>query len=98
MDFQVDGFLDDLNTLARSIESRNGDTNLRDLDSLQTQTDSALTTLLHLQSVLLVDANRETTLYVNELIEEFRTPLRILRSDILEEASQNGSFCGCNKC
>ena len=98
MDFQVDGFLDDSDTLARSIDSRNGDTNLRELDSLQTQTDSALTTLLYLQSVLLVDANRETTLYVDELIEEFCTPLRILRSDILEEGSHNGSFCGCNKC
>ena len=93
MDFQVDRFLDDLNTLARRIDSRNGDTNLEDLDSLQTETDSTLTTLLYLQSVLLVDADRETTLQVNNLIEEFRTSLRILRSDILQRrAHRTGPF------
>ena len=52
---------------------------------MKTRADSALTTLFYLKSVLLVDANSETKLYQNELIDKFNTSLRILPSDVLQK-------------
>ena len=86
MDFDLDAFLQDINTVAKDLDERNDST---DLQTLSIKTDRALQTLIYFQSVLMIDSDEQTFASVFKLVEEFRTSLMIIRGDILQRETQN---------